>query len=262
MANRQTPPSEAPVALLARGRHWATTAELAELTGERGSTLRVSLARLIREGALFSPARGLYVVVPPEYRSWKVVPAEHFIDPLMKHLGRAYYVSFLNAAAMHGAAHQAPQTFRVVTDRAIADRDIERIRLRFTVTAHVRDVPTERRTVPTGSLALATRETTAVDLAWRPALGAGISNVATVLKELGELEGEALARIAPMRNQATVRRLGWLLERFRPDVDTHWLRVVARPEEGAPALLVPGRRAGPLDKSWGLRLNTTVESDV
>jgi predicted transcriptional regulator of viral defense system len=255
-------PSAAANALVAQGRYWAATAELEALTGQRGATLRVSLARLIKQGEFFSPARGLYVVVPPEYRSWRVLPAEWFIDPLMKHLARAYYVSFLSAAAMHGAAHQAPQTFRVVTDRSLADRDIERVQLRFTVAAHVRDMPTEPRTVPTGSLVLATRETTVVDLAWRPMLGAGISNVATIVQEIGELDGEALARIAPRRSRATARRVGWLLERFRPDVDSHWLRVVSRPGEGEPALLVPGRRTGPLDKNWGLRLNATVESEA
>jgi len=255
-------PSEAPDALIAKGRYWATTTELEEMTGQKGAVLRKSLARLTKEGRLFTPARGLYVVVPPEYRSWKVLPAEWFIDGMMKHLGRDYYVGFLNAAALHGASHQVPQTFRIVTTKWLKDRDIERVRLRFTTTEHVTDMPTERRTVQTGYMTVATPETTVVDLAWRPILGGGISNVATVIKEIGELDTELLARIAPLRNRATVRRLGWLIERFRTDLDAHWLRVVARPEEGEPALLVPGRKRGELDHRWGLRINATVEPDV
>jgi predicted transcriptional regulator of viral defense system len=257
-----TPPSEAPDALIAKGRYWATTAELEEMTGQRDAVLRTSLARLTKEGRVFSPARGFYVVVPSEYRSWKVLPAEWFIDGMMKHLGRDYYVGFLNAAALHGASHQAPQTFRVVTTQWLKDRDIKRVRLRFTTSEHVADMPTERRTVPTGYMTIATPETTVVDLAWRPSLGGGISNVATVIKEIGKLDTEVLARIAPLRNRATVRRTGWLIERFRPDLDSHWLRVVARPDEGEPALLVPGRKRGELDRTWGLRINATVEPDV
>jgi predicted transcriptional regulator of viral defense system len=256
------PPSEAPDALIAKGRYWATTAELEEMTGQKHAVLRTSLARLTKEGRLFSPARGLYVVVPPEYRSWKVLPADWFIDGMMKHLRRDYYVGFLNAAALHGASHQAPQTFRVVTTQWLKDRDIERVRLRFTSSEHVADMPTERRTVHTGYMTVATPETTVVDLAWRPSLGGGISNVATVLKEIGELDTELIARIAPLRNRPTVRRLGWLIERFRTDLDAHWLRVVARPEEGEPALLVPGRKRGVLDRRWGLRINATVDPDV
>ena len=259
---KSIPPSEAPDALIAEGRYWATTAELEAMTGQKDAVLRTSLARLNKEGRLFSPARGFYVAVPPEYRSWKVLPAEWFIDGMMKHLGRDYYVGFLNAAALHGASHQAPQTFRVVTTQPLKDRDIERVRLRFTASEHVSDLPTVRRTVHTGYMTVSTPETTVVDLAWRPSLGGGISNVATVLKEIGELDTELLARIAPLRNRPTVRRLGWLIERFRPDLDAHWLQVVARPEEGEPALLVPGRKRGHLDRKWGLRMNATVEPDV
>lgn len=257
-----TAPSALPDTLIASGRYWATTSELQRMTGTNDVALRGSLARLIREGRLFSPARGLYVVVPAEYRSWRVTPAEWFIDAMMRHLRRDYYVGFLNAAALHGASHQAPQTFRVITNRPLKDRDIERVRLRFTEAAHVADMPTERRVVQTGYITVATRETTVVDLAWRPELAGGISNVATVIKEIGELDTELAARIAPLRNRATVRRLGWMLERFRPDLDVHWLRTIARPNEGEPALLVPGRRRGIVDPGWGLRVNATVEPDV
>ncbi len=264
MAKRitMTSPADAPETLIGQGRYWATTAELEKLTGRHDAQLRPALARLIRRGEMFSPARGFYVMIPPEYRAWRVVPAEWFVDALMQHLKRSYYVGFLTSAAMHGAAHQAPQTFRVVTDRSLADRDIERVQLRFTVAGHISDMPTEQRTVPTGKLVIASRETTVIDISWRPSLAGGISNVATVIKEIGELDGEVLARIAPLRSQATVRRVGWLVEQFRSDVDMHWLRVVARPDEGEPALLVPGERTGPLDKAWGIRVNAKVESDV
>jgi predicted transcriptional regulator of viral defense system len=249
-------------ALLARGRYWATTAELEELTGQKETVLRTSLGRLVKDGRFFSPARGLYVVIPPEYRSWRVVPAEWFIDAMMRHVRRDYYVAFLNAAALHGASHQAPQTFRVMTTRAFGDRDIERVRLRFNTSEHVTDMPVERRPVHTGYMTVAARETVAVDVAWQPGLGGGISNVATILKEIGDLDTEVLARLAPLRNRATVRRLGWLIERFRPDLDAHWLRVVARPEEGPPSSLVPGAKRGHVDHRWGVRINASVEPDL
>ena len=231
--------------------------------GQGDVGLRKALARLLRDGRLFHPTRGFYAVVPAEYRAWRVVPAEWFLDGMMEHLGRDYYVGFLNAAAFHGAAHQVPQTFRVVTTYPpLRDRDIERVRLRFTVSEHVADMPTQRYPVHTGYVTVATAETTIVDLAWRPSLGGGISNVATVLKEIGDLDPEILARTALLRGRPTVRRLGWLLERFRPEVDGHWLQVVARPEEGQPSLLVPGRRSGTFDRAWGLRINATVEPDA
>lgn len=260
----QVPPSQLADALIAQGRYWASTRELEEMTGQRGATLRHSLAALREAGLLFSPARGLYVFVPPEYRSWRVLPAAWFVDGMMEHLGRDYYVGFLNAAELHGASHQAPQTFTLVTSQPpLPDRDIERVRLRFVSSQDVGKVPTEQRTVHTGYLTVATPETTMVDLAWRPRLGAGLSNVATILKEIEGLEAEQLARVAQVRPRSAARRLGWLIDRFRPDLDTHWLRVVARPDEGEPALLSPGgKRRGRRDKSWGLRINVDVEPDV
>jgi hypothetical protein len=52
------------------------------------------------------------------------------------------------------------------------------------------------------------------------------------------------------------------LERFRPDVDGFWLSQIARPREGSPAVLIPGNKPrGSVDRTWGLRLNGTVEPD-
>lgn len=255
-------PSALPELLIGEGRFWVTTDEAAEMLRREPRTAYPRLAELEKAGKLFSPAKGLYVVVPPEYRSWQVVPADWFIDPMMKHLSRSYYVGFLSAAARHGAAHQAPQTFQVVVDRNLKDRQLGRVRLHFVTSNHIPDVDREPVNSHTGSYLIATRETTAVDLAWRPREAGGTSNAATVLLEVGDLDGERIARLASTRGRGTARRLGWLLERFRPDVDTFWLEKVARPEEGSASVLVPGNRSrGPLDSAWGLRLNGTVEPD-
>jgi predicted transcriptional regulator of viral defense system len=268
LAQSHTPPDlipspELPEALIAQGRYWATAKELRVLTGSTPTAMRQAAARLRHQRRMFSPAKGFYVMVPPEHRARGAVPAEWFIDPMMAYLERAYYVGFLTAAAMHGAAHQAPQTFQVVIAKYLADRDLGRVHMRFTASERVRDMAVEQKATHTGYFTLATRETTAVDLVWRYREGGGISNVATVLKELGQLDGDTLARLAPLRDRSTVRRLGWLLERYRPDVDLHWVRVVARPEEGDPILLSPSApKRGRVDKRWGVVVNTTVEADV
>lgn len=255
-------PSALPERLLSEGRFWLTTAEAVDLLGRDRKTLYPRLAELERAGKLFSPAQGFYVVVPPEYREWGVVPADWLIDPLMHHLGRDYYVSFLSAAARHGAAHQAPQSFQVVVDRSLRDRNIGRLRLRFVASRNLGEMARERMASHTSTFVIATRETTAVDLAWRPSAGGGIDNVATVLRELGNLDTEQIARLTAVRGRATARRLGWLVQRFREDLDPYWLRQAARPEEGAPSLLVPGNRShGKVDREWGLRLNGSVEPD-
>ncbi|MGD0455477.1 MAG: type IV toxin-antitoxin system AbiEi family antitoxin [Solirubrobacteraceae bacterium] len=254
---------ELPDALMAQGRHTASTEELLELTGLDPAALHSGLHRLRQGGLIISPARGLYAVVPAQYRGWGSPPAEWFIDAMMAHLGRDYYIALLTAAAMHGAAHQAPQSFQVITEKDVPDRDLGRNRLRFYTSRYIADAVTERRNGPSGYLQLATRETTAVDIAQHPRQSGGLSNVATVLIELGELDGALLGRIAAPRGKATARRLGWLLESHRPDVNLDGLRTIALPQQGEPTpLSASGPAAGRLDRAWGLRLNTDVLADL
>lgn len=89
-----------------RGRHRITSKEAAALLGIPLAHVSPSLARWRKKGLLFSPTKGGYVPIPPEYRSWRAVPASHFIDPLMRHLGHDYYMCLLTAAEAHGFAHQ------------------------------------------------------------------------------------------------------------------------------------------------------------
>jgi predicted transcriptional regulator of viral defense system len=240
-----------------------SAAEAAQLAGVSPAHVYPGLQRLRRRGAMFSPARGLYVVVPPEYRSWGVMPGELFIDAMMRALGRNYYVSLLSAAAMHGAAHQAPQLFQAMVDRHVADRDIGRVRLRFYASEYLEEMAVEERQVDTGRIRLATRETTLVDLVVHPDDAGGLNNVATVIAEIGDLDVPALARLASLRSRSVARRLGWLLDQFREDLELEPLGEVALAQDAHPTRLVRALPArGPIDPRWNLQVNSTVEPDL
>jgi predicted transcriptional regulator of viral defense system len=212
---------------------------------------------------MFSPTRGLYVVIPPEYRAWRVLPGELFIDAMMRTLGRDYYVSLLTAAAMHGAAHQAPQLFQVMVNRHVADRDIERVKLRFYTNEYLDQMAVQEHQVDTGRIQLATRETTILDLVVHPDNTGGLSNIATVITEIGDLDVPALAQLASVRSRSTARRLGWLLERSRQDLELEPLHKVAHRESSYPTRLVRALPAhGPIDTNWNLQINSTVEPDL
>lgn len=251
---------------LAAGEYTFTIAEAQEAVGaDDPAAVYGGLSRLRRRHELFSPAHGLYVAVPPEYRKRGVVPAEWFIHQMMNHLGRPYYVGLLSAAAMHGASHQAPQVFQVITDRSylVRKRDVGPIRLRFYSSKNVAVDPTTRITVPSGHVIVATRETTVVDLVTKPRASGGLSNVATVLKELGELKGSDLARVASRRGRAAARRVGWLVDRFGRIDDAEALRQAARLDLGEPALLDPSKgRRGKADPAWQVRVNTVIEAEA
>jgi predicted transcriptional regulator of viral defense system len=248
--------------LLAEGSGAITIAQIRAETGASEAALRAAVANAVGKALLISPTKGLYVPVPPQYRSWGVVPADHFIDAMMGHLGCGYYVGFLSAAAHWGASHQAVQEYQVVVDRHVRDRDIGRVRLRF---HHVRRLD-ERATVRVAGteamLTVATPEQCAIDLVEHPSWGGGLSNVATVLAELPNLDGHQLATLAERRRHPVAQRLGWLLQHVSADVDLEPLARLARGASRS-ALLDPHLpRRGQRDGRWAVIVNTLVEADV
>lgn len=251
--------------VLSRGRYAFTVDEAAEILAlDRDATVD-AMRRLRGRHAVFSPARGLYFAVPPEYRSWRVVPGEWFVDAMMTHLAKPYYVALLSAAAIHGSAHQSPQVFQVMTLDAsnLRDRQIARVRVRFHGSKFVSEDPTKQITVPTGYVTVSTKETTAVDLITHTRVAGGLGNVATILREIGVLHGSTLARVASRRSRAVARRTGWLVENFGQTDDLEALRQAARLDLGEPPLLDPsGRKRGRTDRDWRVRVNAAVETDV
>lgn len=250
--------------LLGQGRHTATTDEIAELLSIERGAVRVGMNRLRKQRLAFSPARGLYGFVPPNYRSWGVLPADWFVDDLMRYLGRVYYVGLLSAAALHGSAHQRPQVFQIMADKSTADRDIGRIRLRFFRNSAIAHAKTETVTTPTGAMVVATKEATVSDLVAHPKASGGYSNIATIIREIGALDGGELARASGGRPRSHARRLGWLVEHYSENTpDLKALKQQAASDRGAPSPLSPsGPRRGRVDERWSLWINTDVEPDI
>jgi predicted transcriptional regulator of viral defense system len=251
--------------MLASGESIQTTAEITARLHRRPDIVYPALSRLVARQRLFSPAKGLYVAIPVEYRSWGVVPADQFIDRMMNHLHRRYYVGLLSAAEMHGIAHQAPQMFQVMVDRQLRPKTVERVRLRFHVNHHTaEDRGVEVRTVRTGTVRLAGPELLVLDLVQYPRSSGGLNNVATVFRELSGLDNDLLLDLAATRPRAVVRRLGWLLEHFAPIGFDRRLLEAADPAAGVlePLAVDAPKGGGKIDPKWGLVINDEVEPDL
>ena len=175
-------------------------------------------ARLRQKHTLFSPRHGFYVAVPPQFLSWEAPPPSWYIDDLMRHEGRPYYVGLLKAAELHGASHQAVMEFQVMTDRQLPKIRAGRSFIVFYFRKEMRPVDSaiESHKTDTGSMKVSSAELTALDLIRYIHATGGIDSVATVLADLGEkIDGEKLAAIAPHFERATAQRLGYLLDRAR-----------------------------------------------
>src|SRR5882672_3400345 len=99
--------------LAAAGRYFFASHEAQSALEVSPAAAKLALNRLARQEIVASPARGSYVIVPPEYRSLGCLPAEQFVPALMQSLGLSYYAGLLSAAQFHGAAHHRPQEFQV-----------------------------------------------------------------------------------------------------------------------------------------------------
>lgn len=251
--------------LEARGRYHFTTDEVAKALGVTPVAARASVRRQRQKGRIAAPYRGFFVVVPPEYRLLGCLPAEQFVPQLMKHLGLAYYVGLLSAAALHGAAHQAPMVLQVVV---AANRPVIRcgkVRVQFVARRNVAVIPTEERNTPRGVIRLSAPAATAFDLVGYPHAAGGVSNAATVLSELQEkLEGRELVEESRHSPLPWAQRLGYVLERIGATD-------VAAPlfAELAPSLrnYVPLRarkaaRRGQRDARWRVIVNERIDVDM
>ena len=252
-----------PDEFLSEGRHWATPSEIAARVGAPVSHVHVAARRWVGARLAFSPVRGLYVFVPPEFRSWGVVPAEWFIDAAMRHLSRRYYVGLLSAAARHGSSHHASQSFQVMVDKQVRSRVLGRVRLQFLWSSRVGQVPTVAVNTPTGTMLVSARETTLLDLADRPGDAGGIDAVATAVSELAEgLDAKRLVEVARVYPRSAVARLGHILDDLDVGVPLGRLaRLVAKTD--APVLLDPrGPRRGPRDARWSVVVNRRIEAEA
>src|ERR1700690_3266311 len=91
-----------------QGKLWFTKEEALSDLNCSHEALRQAIQGLKDKKRLIVIRTKLVLIIPVEYKSWGIVPADWFIDPLMKLLDVPYYIGLLSAAEFYGAAHQKP----------------------------------------------------------------------------------------------------------------------------------------------------------
>lgn len=267
---RQGPPRPGLLAdyidrLQGTGRYCFVTEQVESETRLGGVALDAALRRLRAAARIASPRRGFHVIVPAEYRSAGAPPPSWFIDDLMRFLGQPYYVGLLSAAALHGAAHQQPMVFQVLTDRPTRPARAGQGRIVFHEARDPERIPVIRVQTETGTMRVSSPEATAFDLVRYPAAAGHLDNVATVLGELGEvLAGEALVALAPLHSLPDVQRLGYLLDLVGEAEKAEGLAAWLRGRRQRPVLLAKGQRSTKreADPRWRVIPNVMIEVDT
>lgn len=251
--------------LQAGGRYVFTSRDAREALGLSSDAVKLALNRLRHKGEVAMPARGFYVIVPPEYRALGCLPADQFIPALMAQVKTPYYAGLLSAAQYHGAAHHRPQEFQVMLPKPRRPIVCGQVRVVFHVRKRVSDVPVQQISTPRGTVAVSTPEATAFDLIGYEAQIGGLDAVATVLVDLAEkLDAKKLAALAPSVSLAWAQRLGYLLEHIDEAAKAQPLKdyVGARARD-ITALQPSAREEGlPRNRDWKLIVNAKVEAET
>ena len=238
-------------------------------------SLTAAITRLVNKRRLANPRHGFYLILRPEDQVAGAPDPVRWIDPLMKHQRIDYRISLLRAAAFHGSSHQAAMAFQVVVPKQLRDFEIGRHRLQFLYQAPKsfaklnQPGQLERMKSEAGFAQVAGVELTLLDCARYFHKAAGINGVAQIAKDIGaKAEPRALARAATAYENSTVRRLGYLLERFGHARQASALEPFVKKAKTA-VLLDPSVK--PLfetlsdlhdkDPKWKLVLNEPVEID-
>ena len=250
--------------LAAQGQHHFAIAEMRQSLGISPAAAKLALLRLAKRGMVASPARGFYVIVPPEYRRLGCLPADQFIPQLMERLGLPYYVGLLSAAQYHGAAHHRPQEFQVVIAKNRRPIVCGAVRVAFVARKRIGDVPVQSFNTPRGTIRVSTVEATAVDLVGYERHAGGLDQVATVLGELAEqIDPQRLVAAAKTAPMPWAQRLGYLLELVDAKASAEALSAYVTGSAKDLAPLLPGtpHAKAPHDERWRLYINAEVEAE-
>jgi len=251
--------------LAASGRYHFAAEEMRKALGVSADAAKLSLYRLGKRGLVASPARGFYIIVPPEYKRLGSLPADQFLPALMDWRKTRYYAGLLSAAQFHGAAHHRPQEFQVMVEKNQRPIECGSVRVSFIARKKIRAVPVQSFNTPRGTISVSTVEATAVDLAGYPQHAGGLDQVATILVELAEkIDPKLLTAAAQTAPLPWAQRLGYLLEQVDAKEKASLLKSYVQENARDWTALVPGAsraRARRAD-DWLLYVNAEVEPEA
>lgn len=255
--------------LLKHGKCSFTTQQAQLALSKSAEAIYASVKHLLAKNELATPAKGFYVLVPPEYQVLGCLPAEYFIPYLMEYWQCPYYAGLLTAARYHGATHQAVQVFHAMIDSRTKPQIIcGKVKIRFIANRHLSETPVQTISTAKSMLKVSTPEGTAMDLLNYPHQSGGLNHIATVLAELQEsMKPDKLLALADSHpTLAWKQRLGYLLEVIGAnDLAQVLKQYLAQQKRVDYILLMPGAEEttkATRNATWKIIENATVESDI
>lgn len=240
-----------------------------EFPEQSETAIKFALRRLVDKEQIISIHKGYYQIIPPQYRSKGTLPPSLFLDAFMKELDRPYYLALLNAAAYHGASHQQPQEFFVVTGFPVL-RPMQKkgLKVNFISKKEVPATLLNNRKTEAGYMKISNPALTAADLIQYVKRVGGINRAATVLAELSEsIKPDDFDKSLLQHVPVTVlQRLGYLLDKVIDNQTLANALFKALQKSNATLFRIPLKASAQAkgftyDDHWKIIINTTIEID-
>jgi len=253
--------------LRSNGRYAFTVEDIRSETRKPIKNIRKDIDRLREKGKIQNIRRGFYTTIPEEYIKMGGIPVEFYIDDLLQYLSRPYYVGLYSAAMFHGAAHQQPQEFFVVTGspktRKIVNKNVV---INFSEKKHFPGAGIETRKTDTGYFKISGKELTFLDLIYYENSIGGFNRIATILSELTEDIGLARMKKTLGNNfpAAVFQRAGYIAEHFlqKEKLANLFEEKLSTLKFQTALLKASGQRSGKKNDRWNLIINAKIEADI
>lgn len=245
-----------------KGRYSVTLAELITQFSASKKAILQNIYRLKGKNRLAQVRKEFYVVVPPQYSDRGMVPPTLFIADMMSFLNRDYYVALLSAAALHGAGHQQPMEFQVITKKPpLRDIQNQKLNIRFITKSNWKQDQVMEKKTEAGYLKVSTPELTTFDLVHHHQKIGGLNRIIPILEELAEdVKSSLLTRVAKNQKIPDIQRLGYLFDELGEDqLSDALFRYLGNKSKGISLSLNHRDRTGTMNEKWKVVVNTELD---
>ena len=209
------------------------------------------------------------MIVSPQYAAKGVVAPIYYIDQLMQYIRKPYYISLLNAAELHGTAHQRSQRFSVTT--VYPSSTVSKTKNNILDWVYRKEIPEsflQTKNSETGTVRFSNPELTAIDLIQYEKHIGGLSRAATVLAELAEETdfSKVSNELLDYTSVSAVQRLGFILDNIleeneQADVLYKQLCNYEKRLNYVPLSTRSTNENAEKDIRWKIYINTEIEVD-
>ncbi len=249
--------------VMSKGRYSVTLNELKSRFQVSEKALLQNIYRLKQKNILAQVRKEFYVIIPPGYSTRGMLPSTLFISDMMEGLNRDYYVGLLSAAALHGAGHQQPMEFQVITEKpALRMIKTEKLSIVFFVKNHWERENIIKKKTESGYINVSSQELTAFDLInYHKRIG-GLNRIIPIIEDLIEnIKSDGLSKASKSQTIRTIQRLGYILEILgsKKLADTLYDRIKKKMVNQIPLSLTHKERSGKVNSKWKVIINTSID---